>query len=106
MLWWGQEEREGAQTSEVGWDGGSPSTAVGRDGGRAPAGIELASPAPLPVGAAGECRARPRRVQALGSLLPIFLGTLNQANTRNWATAAVTHADFYTVLNLSLLFCN
>lgn len=36
----------------------------------------------------------------------IFLGTLNQANTRNWATAVVRHADFYKLLNLSLLFCN
>lgn len=36
----------------------------------------------------------------------IFLGTLNQANTRNWATAVVRHADIYTLLNVSLLFCN
>lgn len=76
--------------------------AVGRDVGRALAGIKLAVPVLLPMGAAGECWARPWRVQSLGSLLPmIFLGTLNQANTRNWATAVVRHADFYTLLNKS-----
>lgn len=33
----------------------------------------------------------------------IFLGTLNQTNKRNWATAAVGLADSYRLLTLHLL---
>lgn len=36
----------------------------------------------------------------------IFLGTLNQTNKRNWATAAVGLADSYRLLTLHLLLWN
>lgn len=36
----------------------------------------------------------------------IFLGTLNQTNKRNWATAAAGLADSYRLFSLSLLLWN
>jgi len=67
----------------------------------------------------GRGQGRDTQLTGMGPAVPVLLGavlrepvarevlgTLNQVNARNWATAGVRHADFYTVLNLSLRFCN